>query len=99
MKAKLDVGMVKESFKGMRKERKIETLQVVAYVAAGGGMIGRLYAEQPADAYRDVRAGRAPYSARDLENIRLTLCAMAEVSGLDSHHLPPMPNFHNCGVF
>ncbi len=96
---KLDMEQVRASFKGRRRRWKIGTLQVVAYVAAGGGMIGRMYAEQPADAYRDSRTGRAPYKARDLENIRQTLVAMAEAYGLDPHRLPRVPDFHNCGVF
>jgi len=99
MKRKLDMDMVTASFKGKKTQWRIETLQVVAYVAAGGGMIGRMYAEQPADAYRDIRAGKAPYSANDLENIRQTLVAMAEAYGLDPHNLPCIPHFHNCGVF
>lgn len=96
---KLDMGQVKQSFKGRKKQWNIGTLQVVAYVAAGGGMIGHMYAQQPADAYRDTRAGKAPYCSSDLENIRLTLVAMAEEYGLDPHNLPRMPDFHNCGVF
>lgn len=99
MKVKLDMDKVMESFRGKKRQWNIGTLQVVAYVAAGGGMIGRMYAEQPADAYRDIRAGKAPYRASDLENIRLTLVAMAEAYGLDPHNLPRIPDFHNCGVF
>ena len=99
MKTKLDMDRVRASFKGKKRHWKIGTLQTVVYVAAGGGMIGRMYAEQPADAYRDARAGRASYGAKDLENMRLMLVAMAEAYGLDPHNLPRVPDFHNCGVF
>ena len=99
MKHKLDMNQLRESFKGNEDKWSIGTLQVVAYIAAGGGMIGRMYAEQPADAYRDIRAGKGPYNNKDMEKIRLTLVAMAEAYGLNPHHLPCMPDFHNCGIF
>ncbi len=95
---KLDANLIRDSFNN-HPDWDIGALQVAAYVAAGGGLIGKMYAERPADAYRDIRAGRAPYGNRALENIRLTLCCMAEARGLDPHNLPSMPQFHNCGVF
>jgi hypothetical protein len=99
MKTKLDLNAVKNSFCGKNDQLLIGTLQTVAFVAAGGGIIGRMYAESPADAYRDARAGKAPYNVSELENIRLTLIAMAEAYGLNPHKLPQMPQFHSCGVF
>jgi len=96
---KLNPEMLKPSIRSAGRRWRISTLQTAIYVAAGGGMIGRLYAEQPADAYVDTRAGRRPYPLRDLENMRRVLVAMAEVKGLNPHHLPPMPDFHNCGTF
>lgn len=98
-KRTLDMAKLHQVFADNKGTWDIGVLQVVAYVAAGGGLIGRMYAEQPADAYTDARVRRRPYGARDLENIRLTLVAMAEALGLDPHRLPPTPNFHNCGVF
>lgn len=78
---------------------QIGTLQVVIYTAVGGGILGRLYAEQPKHAYIDPRVGKRPYSRKDIERMRLTLVAMAEAKGLDPCNLPPLPDFHNCGVF
>jgi len=74
-------------------------MQVAIYVAAGGGMIGRLFAEQPADAYVDDRASRRPYTLKALGNMRIALIAYAAVLGLDPHRMPPMPDFHSAGVF
>ena len=90
---------MKSSLECNKGKWEIGTLQVVAYVAAGGGLIGRMYAQQPADAYIDSRAARVPYGLKALENIRKTLVAMAEVEGLNPRDLPPMPDFHSCGVF
>ena len=98
MKTQFDPKLVKAAIAG-HPEWDIGTLQTVAFVAAGGGLIGRMYAEQPADAYRDSRAGRAPYGVHELETIRLTLIAMAEYQGLNPHDLPARPRFHNCYVF
>lgn len=64
MGSKLDMDVVRKSFQMDNGKREIGVLQVVAYVAAGGGLIGRMYAEQPADAYRDTRSGRGPYEKR-----------------------------------
>ena len=99
---KLDPKQVKEAFEYDRDENprwQIGTLQVVIYVAVGGGMIGRMYAEQPADAYIDTRVGKCPYTRKQIENMRQCLIAMAEVHGLNPHSMPRMPDFHNCGVF
>ena len=78
---------------------KIETMQVAIYVAAGGGMIGRMYAEQPKSAYRDLRCGPPPYKMKDVENMQKTLIVMAEELGIDPDNLPKMPAFPNCNVF
>ena len=78
---------------------EIGPLQTAIYVAVGGGFLGKLFAEQPADAYTDSRVGRRPYPWRKIENMRQVLCALAEARGLDPHHLPDMPDFHACGVF
>lgn len=76
----------------------IRYLQVAIFVAAGGGFIGRMFAEKPAVAYIDTRVGRLPYSRTEIENMRMTLVAMAEAKGLDPRHLPKRPDFHSCGV-
>ena len=96
---KIDKKQMREVFAANRERWPIGPLQVAAYVAAGAGLIGRMYAHQPADAYRDSRAGRGPYCNRDLEQIRQTLITLAEVHGLDPHHLPDMPDIPACGVF
>lgn len=73
--------------------------QLAIYVMTGGGLIGRMYALQPADAYRDVRAGKAPYKSSEIESMRGTLLGLADVLSLDHHNLPPMTDFHAGGVF
>ena len=99
---KLDPEQVKERYTGWDREKmlaELGALQVAVYVAAGGGMIGRMYAEQPADAYVDSRAGGRPYPMKVLDNMVVVLASLAELLGLDPHALPDMPRFHNCGVF
>jgi hypothetical protein len=101
-KRTLDMNAVQQAFVYDKAERRLwqlGTLQVVAYVAVGGGMLGKLFAEHPANAYIDGRVGKLPYSRKDIENIRQCLCTMAEVLGFDPRNLPAMPDFHNCGVF
>lgn len=77
----------------------IEPLQIAIYVATGGGFLGKSYAERPKSAYIDARVGKLPYTRAEIENIKQTLIAIAEANGLDPYNLPPMPNFHNCGIF
>ncbi len=96
---KLDIEQVKTAFESGFADADIGALQVVIYVACGGGWIGRLYAEQPKVAYIDARVGKRPYSRKDIENMRQVLVAMAEQRGLDPENLPMMPKFHSCGVF
>jgi len=96
---KLDLAEVVWDDVHYRPTRDIGTLQIVAYVAAGGGMLGRSAAEQPADFYIDARSGRLPYGRRRITQIVAVLAAIAEARGLDPHHMPTMPDFHSCGVF
>jgi len=79
--------------------RLIPGTQIALYIMVGGGMAGKSYAENPLDAYRNTRAGRAPYSVKDVEAMRGALVALAEAAGLDPHHLPPMQDFYGAGVF
>lgn len=96
---KLDEARVREAVKCAGDRWRVETLQTAIYVAVGGGLIGRMYAHQPADAYIDTRTGRRPYKRSEIENMRRVLVITAEEKGLDPHHLPEMPAFHNCGLF
>ena len=102
MKLKVDLERVREG----EKERvaagdtwDIGPLQVAVYVMCGGGMLGRMAAEQPADFYIDSRCGRLPYGVKDIEQAVNVLAVIAEVQGLNPHHLPSMPHFHASGVF
>lgn len=87
---------VKES--GWGKE-SIGPHQVAVYVMCGGGVLGSFAAEQPADFYIDDRVGRLPYPRKEICQAVETLTTIAEVNGLNPKHLPPMPRFHNCGIF
>jgi len=77
---------------------KFQALQVAAYVMAGGGMIGQMYAQQPADAYTDIRAGKRPYRADEVETVRQVLIAGCHALGLNPHDVP-MPALPGCWVF
>jgi len=77
---------------------KFQAMQVAVYVMVGGGLIGRMYAEQPADAYIDTRAGRRPYRLDQIEAVRQCLIASCRALGLDPHHVS-MPDFPGCWVF
>lgn len=82
-----------------RYKKWLPQAQVAIYVMVGGGIIGRMFAEQPADAYIDIRVGKRPYKYKEIAAARKILVAMAEKAGLDPHKLPAMPNFGNLGVF
>ena len=94
---KLDLTKVAESAKYQRDD--IGSLQVAVYTMAGGGMLGRLAAEQPADFYIDDRCGRLPYSRREITQAVTVLATLAKALGLDPCKMPEMPDFHCCGVF
>jgi len=77
----------------------IGLMQVAVYVMAGGGLIGRLAAEQPADFYVDTRVSRRPYGLRDLSRAVKVLAVIADANGLNPHNMPKMPNLHNLAIF
>ena len=83
---------------GFWKE-SISTHQAVVYVMCGGGMLGHFAAEQPADFYIDDRVGKLPYPKKQIYQAVETLGTLAKANGLDPHHLPNGPRFHNCGIF
>jgi len=78
---------------------EIKALQVAIYVMAGGGMIGRFAAEQPADYYHDTRTGQGAYSNRAVQQAVDVLARLAELNGLNPHKMARVPNFHYCGIF
>lgn len=96
---KINQDVVRDSIRENWLDADIAVLQTAIYVACGGGWLGNLYANQPADAYMDASVGKLPYSRRAIENIKIVLIAMAEAKGLDPCNLPKMPRFHSCGVF
>jgi len=93
----LDFDKVAESRKYGKEQ--IGALQVAVYVAVGGGVLGRSAAEQPADFYIDDRCGRLPYCRRAIMQAVSVLAVLAKAGGYDPHHMPPMPDFHACGIF
>jgi len=84
---------------GMAKPERIAALQVALFVACGGGMLGHFAAEQPADFYIDGRVCRLPYGKREIQQAVNVLAILAAKAGLDPHHMPAMPTFHNAGMF
>jgi hypothetical protein len=100
-KAKISDAQIREAFEYNKDNGnwRLETLQIVILVAAGGGMLGRFLAEQPGQGYIDMRVGKLPYPKRDIMKMVNCLKIMAEVQGLNPNQLPAVPSFHNCGVF
>ncbi len=93
---KLDQEKVKES--GWKSDT-IPLMQVAIYTMCGGGFLGRFAAEQPADFFIDDRVGRLPYKKEEIYQAVEILKTIAESNGIDPHKMPPMPSFHNMGVF
>ena len=77
----------------------IPAMQTAVYVMAGGGMLGRMAAEQPADFYIDGRIGQLPYKRREILQAVNVLVVLATKYGFDPHHMPKMQDFHNLGIF
>ena len=93
---KLDQKKVRES--GWSKE-SIPAMQTAIYVMCGGGILGEMAAERPKEFYIDSRVGKLPYSKREIFQAVVTLISIAESNGMDASNLPPMPRFHNMGIF
>jgi len=74
-------------------------MQIAVYVMCGGGFLGRMAAEQPADFYIDSRCGRLPYGRREIMQAVQVLVIAAVAHDFDPHHMPLMESFHNMGVF
>ena len=93
---KLDFEKVKESQWDLKS---IKPLQIAVFVMCGGGFLGRMAAEQPADFYIDIRCKKLPYPKREIYQAVKTLETLSEALILDPHKLPPMDCFHNCEIF
>ena len=100
---KLNIAKLKEfetgSALGDAAKNALGYLQVAVYVMCKGGLLGRFAAEQPGDFYIDSRVGKLPFGKRDIGQAVEVLAALAEIHGLDPHHMPQMPDFHACGIF
>ncbi len=81
------------------KKADVGAAQVAVYVMAGGGLIGRFAAEQPADFYVYDRVSRRPYPKRELYRAVAVLARMAQANGLDPRNMPSMPRLHSLTVF
>jgi len=79
----------------------IARMQTTVYTMCGGGLLGRLAAEQPADFYIDDRCGRLPFSRRTIENAVAILARCATLAGLNPHALTGVTTYrtHNLGAF
>lgn len=101
---KLDNQAVLDTFQAHGEEpaywgaETIPTMQVAVYMMCGGGFLGKMAAEQPADFYIDSRCGKLPYGRREIMQAVQVLAIAAGANGLDPHHMPEMPRFHNMGV-
>jgi hypothetical protein len=88
------VALVPENRTVEQAQAEVPFLQVAVYVMCGGGFLGQMAAEQPANFYIDDRAARLPYSEQEIKAAVSVLTAMASRAGLDAHALPPRPTFH-----
>jgi len=98
-KIKLDQDQVAKVARQQWKKSTIPNMQIAIYVMCGGGVLGTLAAEQPADFYIDGRTGRLPYKKAQIRQAVETLKTFAIIHGLDPHRLPYVPQFHNMGIF
>lgn len=96
-RTKIDLARVRENAE--HHKNNIPALQVAVNVMCGGGMLGRMAAEQPGQFYIDARCGKLPYPRRDIEQAVAVLSELARANSLDPNHMPKMPDFHGCGVF
>ncbi len=96
---KLDQRLVAEQGTDFAVPESIAAHQVAVFVMCGAGMLGRLAAEYPADFYVDDRVARLPYTKREIKQAVDTLVTLARAAGMDPRQMPPMPRFHNCGIF
>ena len=94
---KLDLAYVEAN--GTATPEAIRALQVAVYTMCGGGLLGRSAAEQPADFYIDSRVGKLPYSKKEIVQAAGVLALLAAKVGYNSHNMPIMPTFHNCGIW
>ena len=97
MSKKLDLEKVAAS--GLCSSEEIAALQVAVYVMCGGGQLGLIAAERPADFYIDQRVGRLPYGKKAIEQAVDCLIVLAEAAGMNPKQLKEMPRFHSCGIF
>lgn len=98
---KLDLDTVRQNIKHDIEHYRatVPLLQIAIFTMTGGGFLGSFAAEQPADFYIDTRYGGLPYARRKIYQAVEILKIIAEETGFDPHKLPPMPRFHNCGIF
>ena len=85
----------------MRLWRQVESRlpeQVAVYVMCGGGLLGKMASEQPADFYIDGRVGRLPYNRKAITQAVEVLRVHAEKEGFDPRNLAGVA-FHNYGTF
>lgn len=80
-------------------KRSVAAHQTAVFVMCGGGTLGELAAQQPADFYIDQRVGRLPFSRGAILQAVGVLATIAIKNGLDPHDMPPRPKFHACGIF
>jgi hypothetical protein len=93
---KLDQKAVAES--GFKADT-IPAMQTAVFVMCGGGFLGRFAAEQPEQFYIDMRVSKLPFPKKEIIQAVKTLATIATANGLDSKKMPPMPQFHNMGIF
>lgn len=103
---KLNFDAVLESLKEQKAydeqglQERFRALQVVVHVMCGGGFLGRMASEQPAEFYIDDRASaRTPYPLKQIQQAVQVLTLTAQVLGYDPNKLPHAPDFHCCGIW
>lgn len=87
-------GLTDEQVEAQLSPKSIEQQQVRVYCMCGGGFLGNFAATQPQDFYIDDRVSGLSYSRNQ---IREEVERLKDL--IHGNEVPPLPRFHNCGVF
>jgi hypothetical protein len=63
------------------------------------GFLPRSATDQPGHFYIDDRCGRTLFGKRSIYAEVARLVKLAKSKGLDPNKMPPLPSFHNCGIW
>lgn len=79
--------------------QELKNLQIAIYVMCGGGLLGKLAVEDPWNFYLDDRTAKLPYKRAEILQSIEVLKVYAKVLEEDINTMPPVSQFHSCGIF